>query len=278
MDPTSAAVGAGISLLGTGKVVEKILGPTAEYIGDGLKAWTEKRVQNTKRIFASAERHLGAKLDEVGSVPPKVLKEVLEEGSYCDEQLAVEYFGGVLASSRGPTSRDDRGAILLKTIASLTTYQLRAHYILYSKFLAQFRSRPFELGDTLRNQSNVAFVGSETFDLLMDYSNEPDPRGIVMHTLFGLRNAGLIGDFASGQRHSLEILLPNPKGVGIAFRPTVPGAELFLWATGQGKLSVVAFFQASDPEILSASTSSGQNASSIPEITSATPPEPARWS
>src|SRR6266496_693093 len=109
MEPAS-----GIAILGTAigsaKIVEKLLGPTADYLGTGLRSWTEKRVENTRRIFTHAAKLLGDRLESPGSVPPKVLKGILDDGSFCDDELSAEYFGGVLASSRTGVSRDDRGA------------------------------------------------------------------------------------------------------------------------------------------------------------------------
>ena len=47
-----------------GDVVKKILGPTAEYLGDELKlAYTQKRFENTGKVFSNAEKKLGDKLD-----------------------------------------------------------------------------------------------------------------------------------------------------------------------------------------------------------------------
>src|SRR6266567_7917518 len=117
----------GLTILGTAvgsaKIVEKLLGPTAEYLGDGLKSWTEKRVENTKRIFQHATKLLGDRIETAGGVPPKVLKGILDEGSFCDDELSAEYFGGVLASSRSGVSRDDRGAAFIALLGRLTTYE-----------------------------------------------------------------------------------------------------------------------------------------------------------
>jgi hypothetical protein len=45
----------GLTILGTAvgsaKVIEKMLGPTADYLGTGLKDWTEKAGRNVGRIF-----------------------------------------------------------------------------------------------------------------------------------------------------------------------------------------------------------------------------------
>src|ERR1700761_7877688 len=125
--------GTGLTVLGSAiggkKIAEKILGPTADYIGEQLKEWTKKRVENTAKIFQNAEKKLGDKINESGQVSPKVLKGILEDGAWCEEELQVDYFGGVLASSRSGITRDDRGAYFTSLISRLTTYQLRTHYL-----------------------------------------------------------------------------------------------------------------------------------------------------
>ena len=64
-------------------------------------------------------------------VPPRVLKGIVNEGAFCEDSIAAEYLGGVLASSRGTGSRDDRGVVMNALIGRLSVYQLRTHYILY---------------------------------------------------------------------------------------------------------------------------------------------------
>ena len=127
--------GTGLAILGSAiggaKVAEKILGPTSEYIGEQLREWTEKKVKNTANIFKNAEKKLGDKINETGKVSPKVLKGILDDGAWCEEELQVEYFGGVLASSRTGVSRDDRGAYFVSLISRLSSYQLRTHFLLY---------------------------------------------------------------------------------------------------------------------------------------------------
>lgn len=65
------------------------------------------------------------------AVPPLVMRDVLDDGSYRDDELTASYYGGILASSRSGISRDDRGAAFTALVGRLTTYQLRAHNILY---------------------------------------------------------------------------------------------------------------------------------------------------
>src|SRR2546430_14920034 len=102
-------VGTAMILLGPSGLLYKVLGPTADYLGEGLQGLAEQRVQNLQRVLAHADRKLGPDAEgRSGAVPPRVLKGVLEEGSYWDDELGAEYIGGVLASSRTEAPRDDR--------------------------------------------------------------------------------------------------------------------------------------------------------------------------
>jgi hypothetical protein len=68
-------VGTGISLLGPPAIALKILGPSADYIGEGVKVWAERRVQNVQRIFNASEHKVEKEeLEQPGAVPPRVLK------------------------------------------------------------------------------------------------------------------------------------------------------------------------------------------------------------
>ncbi|HEX9830777.1 MAG TPA: hypothetical protein VGA94_03730 [Thermodesulfobacteriota bacterium] len=129
------SIGTGLTILGTAigskELVVKVLGPTADYIGGGLQHWTEKSVSSVARIFTNAGAKLGERKELPGAVPPKVLRGILQEGAFCDDELAGEYFGGVLASSRSEISRDDRGAAFISLISRLTSYQIRAHFVFY---------------------------------------------------------------------------------------------------------------------------------------------------
>ena len=95
IDPITALT---LTFCSKSPLVIKVLGPTADYIGDGLKSFTEKRVQNLKRIFTLSSEKMDKQRILTESVPPRVLKNILDEGSYVDNELAAEYFSGALAA------------------------------------------------------------------------------------------------------------------------------------------------------------------------------------
>jgi hypothetical protein len=167
MDPLTAIGGA---LVG-GKVVEKILGQTADYVGKGVLSWTQGRVENVRNIFAAAQRRLGDKIDTPGSVPPRVLAGIINEGSYYDDPLATEYLGGVLASSRTEVSRDDRGASFLSLVTALSAYQLRTHYILYRILKDTYVQDDLNLYDPETRQKLKTAIPLNVYFEAMDFAS-----------------------------------------------------------------------------------------------------------
>jgi len=235
------------SAVGAAKLVEKILGPTSEYIGGGLRTWTELRVHNVARIFTKAKEKLGERIEESGAVPPRVLKEVLAEGSYCDDPLTAEYFGGVLASSRTQISRDDRGAHWSSLVAQLSVYQVRSHFLIYRAICDRFAGKDFKFNMDDRPKLSVLLPIS-SYCSSMDFSHEElnQLSLLLNHSFFGLRKEGLIESFVYGEQAHLKKRLgadsnpPEEGGVWVA--PSALGAELFLWAHGQGHLAPSALF------------------------------------
>jgi hypothetical protein len=234
-------VGTGLAALGTAEVskdmLAKMLGPTAEYFGDGVRSWTEKRTANVQRVFAKAHRRLGDDINRPGAVPPRVLKAVLDEAQVADDELVAEYLGGVLASSRSEISRDDRSAVTARLIASLSTYAIRTHYVFYAMARQHLRgSDANELRlvsgatDTRMFVSTPGYLAAMAFDKaeLANYD------GIRADTMLTLHRNSLLGDY----------LMADPEGLrsrqgsftfpehGIVYDVTQQGVALFCMAHG----------------------------------------------
>lgn len=214
--------------------VQKLLGPTADYLGQGLRDFTQKRTETIGRIFQNAESKLGEKLENPGQVPPKVLKAVLDDGSFTNDRLAVEYLGGILASSRTEDGRDDRGARIAKTLDALSTYQLRTHYLIYATVRAVFADSGLSLNLNDRPKMQI-FLPFSSYLPAMDFSkSELDQLySILSHTFFGLHGDNLLeGDWQYGGQDSISKLFPKATDGGIVCQPSSLGAELFLCAFG----------------------------------------------
>lgn len=71
--------------------IEKLLGPTFEYYGIGLKNtvenFNEKAKDNLNKIFQKSIVKKGERLKEKGVINPRILKEIVLDGSFCDTEI-----------------------------------------------------------------------------------------------------------------------------------------------------------------------------------------------
>lgn len=234
---TTVGLGAIAAYLGKDGIA-KLLGPTADYLGGELQEFTKKRINNVGNIFKNAEDKLGDRINEPGAIPPKVLKTIINEGSYSDDEIAVEYFGGVLASSRSDISRDDRGARVAKALDNLSAYQLRCHYLIYSTISSMLKGKDHSFQQQDNREKLEIFMPINEFTNSMGITQkEWDNPQILTHIFNGLSSDRLIADnWAFGSAESLKTINRSKKikDAGIICTPTATGAELFLWGFGCG--------------------------------------------
>lgn len=235
MDPGTGLVALGAAI-GSKELVLKILGPTADYLGVGIKDWTERANKNVGRIFENARKKLGDAIDKDGAVPPKVLKGILNEGQFCDDELAADYFGGVLASSRTEISRDDRGASFIALVSRLSSYQIRSHFLFYRLFRLVHEGHSANIGDPAERASLRLFIPVDTYTAAMEPSLEERRMEMISHVMFGLTRENLIEqNFLFGMPEALKRDFPDAQSAGILVNPSALGVELFLWAHGKGQ-------------------------------------------
>lgn len=213
---TTVGLGAIAAYLGKDGL-QKILGPTADYLGQGLRDFTQKRAETIGKIFQKAESKLGDRIEAPGEVPPKVLKAVLDEGSFSNDDLAVEYLGGILASSRTEQGRDDRGARIAKIVDSLSTYQLRTHYLVYSTVRTLFAAKGLSMNMRDRPKMRL-FIPFSGYLQAMDFSQTEMQQinSLLSHIFFGLHGDNLLeGDWQYGDKDSISKLFAGAIEGGI---------------------------------------------------------------
>lgn len=242
MDPL---VGTGLVLLGSKELLLKLLGPSADYIGNVLAQWTEAAHKNLRRVFENAFEKLGDRVESEGQVPPRVLKAVLEEGAFAEDPLMADYLGGVLASSRSGTPRDDRGAAMVALIARLSTYQLRTHYIFYTVAHDLLAGMEVNLGMQSERQAPRArlFVPFSAYMPAMEFVDGEDPNIFISHALYGLIREELLDDWFvyGGVEHlSKEAGTAIPED-GFLLQLAPLGVELYLAARGLPDLTLADF-------------------------------------
>jgi len=229
--------------------ITKILGPTADYLGVSLKDFAKKRADNVGRIFKNAEKKLGDKINQQGQVPPKVLKTIIDEGSYSDDTVAVEYFGGVLASSRTESGHDDRGARIGKLLDGLSVYQIRSHYVVYTLIRKLFKNSGYLFNREDRHKMEI-FIPWNTYTEAMQFDENEDMQftSILTNTFFGLHKDGLIETFYYAPLEDIKKDYSEAKDGGIVVSPSALGAELYLWGFGFGDKNLSFVLQDKDFE------------------------------
>jgi hypothetical protein len=171
-----------------------------------------------------------------GRVAPKVLKGIIFEGSFCDDPISQEYYGGVLASSKSEDFIVDRGASVISTINNLSTYQLTAHYLFYGIIWLDLDKKIKSIKDI----QDPCFIENDqlirTFN--MPHSETDKDQAILDHIVYGLEEQNLIKGIDEVNRsRGLDA-----KWGQYHFLPTAKGIELFLWANGHGQKGISYFY------------------------------------
>jgi len=230
MDPITT-IGAGLAVIGSKDILVKILGPTADYVGGEVKNLVQKCNLNLDNIFIKAQKKLGPRIDEPGTVSVRVLKNVIDEGRFCEDSIVADYYGGVLASSKSEIDRDDRGVAVLATIKSLSVYQLRLHYLFYSIVYNIYNGKGKSLG-TDRAQMSV-YIPVSVYQQAMEFSAHEDPSTILIHSVEGLVRSGLVEmNYNYGGKEYVAKTFAAATEAGLIMAPNVRGAEVFLWGQG----------------------------------------------
>lgn len=239
------AVAGGLAILGVKDLLVKLLGPTADYLGGAGKGLVEKCNINLNSIFQKAWDNLGNKIEEPGTVNPRILKEIVNEGSYCEDELAQEYFAGILASSRTEDGKDDRGVTNARLVSDLSSYQIKTHYIFYTLLRKTFLEYDSIISPGTDRRLMYIYIPTEVYFSAMDTEIDlTEDITILTHSVNGLQRNDLLTNHMYGSKNDFlaknirnkvsklrikeEILCEH----GIIFEPTPSGMELYLWAHG----------------------------------------------
>lgn len=238
----------GILATAGAKLLYDVFGETSKLIGKRLSVYAEAGLLNLERVLKRARHRESLTGKGTGSVPARVIQHLLPEACFCEDEVQAEYLGGILASSKGPVARDDRAVSHLSLLASLSTYQIRSHYLLYSCILRWKGERAEHINRWIvadqHTNITVAITEEEFLRMMMFVPEEP-AASICQHIFAGLEERGLC-------EGGLYVVLPNSRRPGqpkVAFRyyyPTVLGIELFMWGLGHGDQTIEAY----RPELL----------------------------
>jgi len=232
MDPIST-VGAGLAILGSKDILNKILGPTADYIGDEAKGLVEKCNINLNNVFNRAKEKLGPRLDDDGAVSPRVLRHVFEDGRFADEEIVVEYYGGLLAGSKSESGKDDQALPYLAKVQQMSAYQLRLHFLFYYELLRIHNNSDKNLGLGTDCPKLSLVIPHELFIQALPAKEVAQKYWKIMaHAVVGLSQNGLLSSYAYGEIPERTKNFPGAPSNAIYLAPSFLGAELFMWALG----------------------------------------------
>lgn len=241
-------IGTGLAALAAKDIVTKILGPTADYVGGQIKGLVEKANINLGAVFGNAAKKLGSTINEDGAVSPRVLRHIWEEGQFCEDVIAVEYFGGLLASARSPDGRDDRAVNLIATTRALSVFDLRLHFLIYSLARKFFLRREIRISDAEGRVAMAIYIPFRVYTHALDLPDGPASQDLAAHSLLALVKHELVDHrFTMGPQEVMFRHCPGAKEPGLFVIPSFFGAELFLWAHGHSDKRIDQFL---DPTVV----------------------------
>jgi hypothetical protein len=227
----------------------RAFGPAADEIGQALARWTALRVGNVKRVTAVADRKSLA-TGRDGIVNPRLARSLLEEGSYCDNELMAEYLGGILAGGRSVDGRDDRAVSWSAMINSMSSVQVLLHFILYREWAHAIHGMT---DDKIAGRQDIGLIyvdADEVVRSLAAAHPELEPSAGIVHAIAGLARLDLIG---SGWTTGPVAQMPPPSPPELAFEsairatPSHAGMELYGWACGLPGFSFREFMSLPEP-------------------------------
>ena len=248
-EPISTVGGAAVIAYLSKDGISKLLGPTADYLGGEIKELVEKSKQNLASVFKSAEKKCGEKIHDSAQVNSRVFKHIYDEARFCENELFSEYFGGVLASSRTKEGVDDRGVYYTQIVQSLSSYQLRCHYLFYYLMWSLSEGSKLNLLVPSDRKKLTIIIPIEVYASTFAVTDTEKENSIISHSLSGLAKSDLINNnFLLEQPEQLKKRGIDVSSLSFVIEPTITGFELFNWAHGMGSNVLNSFF---NPEIAS---------------------------
>ncbi|WP_081210947.1 Abi-alpha family protein [Salegentibacter sediminis] len=108
-------------------VLSRICLPAAEELGlmfqDKVRYW---RLNNIIKIIQKSEGKMDFESERLTlSAHPRVVKEIMENGSWCDDETLQEMWAGLIASSCDKNDGDDINLLFVNTLKNLTSNQAK---------------------------------------------------------------------------------------------------------------------------------------------------------
>ena len=139
--------------------------------------------------------------------------------------------------------KNDRGVRALRTIQSLSSDQIRTHYIIYSCLLAKYYQNTVNINEATQASGLEMFLGAQEFLMEINVSNpkvesysEDMIADTVSHCLFGVADESLISiNLMWGPKEHMKNEKNWVRGSGLVVAPSPSGFELFRLGLGESQ-------------------------------------------
>ena len=233
-DPFALA-GAALSVPVALDAYKRLLGPSFDLMGEGIKSGLLNRRSNIHRVAERADAKTNTHTP--GSIPPRVAADVFDKAQWADDEFVAEYLSGVLASSRSDDGRDDRGIVWTSLVGRLSSDSLRLHYAIFSALRAKLRGKDVDY----MGQWTQRHLVLNYYDLLPGLEFEFNQDGIrrLLDAAYVLEREGLISGMTHGSAEHFtgvpyrDYVLPDFGDIFMT-ATTIEGCNLFLYGHGYG--------------------------------------------
>jgi len=239
---------------GVGAFFSAICMPAAEefglYIKDHVAAY---RLKNLANISTKAKEIIqNQDISPTGDSNPKVLKEIIEESSWVDDDQVQRMWAGLIAVSASNTKNSDDSLVYIETLKKLTSFQARIMNLVYgdprccsikhagtrpiTKFFNPVNQLVFSVPDILKqypgNLTEIVPISSITEDqILVDEKNHSIAISRFKPQLDALSSFDLLAN----------VEFYHDKGEKLRFTPTYQGLDFYMRCLGYSVYPIEAF-------------------------------------
>ena len=116
------------------KLSHTLFGPVLAEFGDWMAAAVKRRRENAEQIVTKAAEIADAQSPRVGEehyANPRLLKGLIDDGSWADAPMCHSYLAGLLAGGRSENGQDDHNLTWLSIANALGSAEILVHYTAY---------------------------------------------------------------------------------------------------------------------------------------------------
>jgi hypothetical protein len=197
------------------------------------------RITNLHRVISKTQKKIANHQNEIShNISPKLLKSILDESSWADDEAVQEMWAGLLSGAILNDERKDDSVIYVNQLKELSTYEARVLDLVYSDPRIASVSQPvtitrefFLIKNDIEHHLITIFECSPTpLDHIVEGHSHQD-------ILYNEKDWGLALGFIKPQlnsieRHRLIDRWEETARDSIVFHPSPTGLDLYMRCTG----------------------------------------------